>query len=89
MTSRRKHVKLVYTGCKSCDDFGELMLRSMLQVDAEIIIDRSCESNRAFKYRSVAQNVHGHELVSSEDKTVTQRIAVGIYCCSTETSWHC
>ena len=41
MTSRRKHVKLVYTGCKSCDDFGELMLRSMLQVDAEIIIDRS------------------------------------------------
>ena len=41
VTSRRKHVKLVYTGCKSCDDFGELMLRSMLQVDAEIITDRS------------------------------------------------
>ena len=41
VTSRRKHVKLVYTGCKSCDDFGELMLRSMLQVDAEIIMDRS------------------------------------------------
>ena len=41
VTSRRKHVKLVYTGRESCDDFGELMLRSMLQVDAEIIIDRS------------------------------------------------
>jgi len=41
VTSRRKHVKLVYTGRESGDDFGELMLRSMLQVDAEIIMDRS------------------------------------------------